>query len=157
MAGLLRPGPAVLPLQRSDQAPHIGNNGTHGLRIYDWARVEVRPWHQPDRRHWVIARRSGARPKEISYYIAYCPAETTPDDPIRIAGRRWAIGECFQSAKQECGLDDYQVRRYPGRHRHMTLAMAAHACLTVLRARELDAGNADPPSSSTSASSRSDA
>ncbi|MFE0420465.1 hypothetical protein [Streptomyces tendae] len=69
-----------------------------------------------------------------------------------------AIEECFQSAKQECGLDDYQVRRYPGWHRHMILAMAAHACLTVLRARELDVGKAetDPPSSSTSASPRYD-
>ncbi|MDQ1046278.1 hypothetical protein QFZ76_004514 [Streptomyces sp. V4I2] len=64
-----------------------------------------------------------------------------------------------QTAKQECGLDDYQVRRYPGWHRHMTLAMAAHACLTVLRARQLDTGKAetDPPSSSTSASPKSDA
>uniref|UniRef100_UPI001F390686 IS701 family transposase n=1 Tax=Streptomyces sp. NRRL S-813 TaxID=1463919 RepID=UPI001F390686 len=132
--------------------------GAHGLRIYDWARVEVRPWHRSDRRHWVIARRSVARPQEISYYIAYCPAETTLDELIRIAGSRWAIEECFQSAKQECGLDDYQVRRYPGWHRHMTLAMAAHACLTVLRARELDAEKAetDPPSSSTSASPRYD-
>jgi len=52
--------------------------------------------------------------------------------------------------KQECGLDDYQVRRCPGWHRHMTLAIAAHACLTVLRARQLDAEKAetDPPSSS---------
>lgn len=133
-------------------------SGAHGLRIYDWARVEVRPWHRPDRRHWVIARRSVSRPEEISYYIAYCPAQTTLDDLIRIAGSRWAIEECFQSAKQECGLDDYQVRRYPGWHRHMTLALAAHACLTVLRARELDAGKAetDPPSSSTSASPKYD-
>ncbi|MGX1117396.1 SRSO17 transposase [Streptomyces ambofaciens] len=78
-------------------------HGAHGQRIYDWARVEVRPWHRPDRRHWVIARRSVARPQEISYYIAYCPAGTTLDDLIRIAGSRWAIEECFQSAKQECG------------------------------------------------------
>lgn len=61
--------------------------------------------------------------------------------------------ECFQTAKDASGLDDYQVRRCPGWHRHMTLAMAAHACLTVLRARELDTEEAetDPPSSSTSA------
>ena len=114
--------------------------GAHGRRIYDWARVEVRPWHREDRRHWVIARRSVSRPEEISYYIAYCPADTTLDELIRIAGSRWAVEECFQTAKQECGLDDYQVRRYPGWHRHMTLAMAAHACLTVLRARELGHG-----------------
>ena len=104
--------------------------GAHGRRIFDWARVEVRPWHREDRRHWVLARRSVSRPEEISYYIAYCPADTTLDELIRIAGSRWAVEECFQTAKQECGLDDYQVRRYPGWHRHMTLAMAAHACLT---------------------------
>jgi SRSO17 transposase len=120
--------------------------------------VEVRPWHRPDRRHWVLARRSVGRPENISYYIAYCSAQTTLDELIRIAGSRWAIEECFQSAKQECGLDDYQVRRYPGWHRHMTLAMAAHACLTVLRARQLDTGKAetDPPSSSTTASPKYD-
>ncbi|WP_306315010.1 IS701 family transposase [Streptomyces hydrogenans] len=125
-------------------------NGSHGPRVFDWARVEVRPWHREDRRHWVIARRSVRRPEEISYYIAYCPVGTTLDQLIHVAGARWAVEECFQAAKQECGLDDYQVRRYPGWHRHMTLAMAAHACLTVLRARELDAGKAetDPPASS---------
>ncbi|ELS50361.1 putative IS4 family transposase [Streptomyces viridochromogenes Tue57] len=112
-------------------------DGAHGRRIYDWARVEVRPWHRVDRRHWVLARRSVSRPEEISYYIAYRPAETTLDQLIHIAGSRWAIEECFQSAKQECGLDDYQVRRYPGWHRHMSLAMAAHSCLTVLRASQL--------------------
>ncbi|MET8804357.1 hypothetical protein ABZX53_17015, partial [Streptomyces sp. NPDC004546] len=99
------------------------------------------------------------KPNEMaSNYIAYCPAETTLDELIRIAGSRWAIEECFQSAKQECGLHDYQVRRYPCWHRHMTLAMAAHACLTVLRAREPHAGKAetDPPSSSTSASPKYD-
>ncbi|WP_333768045.1 IS701 family transposase [Streptomyces sp. IBSBF 2435] len=137
-------------------------DGAHGPRVYDWARVGVRPWHRPDRRHYVLARRSVARPQEISYYIAYCPADTTLDQLIRIAGSRWAVEECFQTAKGECGLDDYQVRRYDGWHRHTTLAMAAHACLTVLRARALntaDAGKAetDPPSSSTTASPRSDA
>ncbi len=133
--------------------------GAHGLRVFDWARVEVRPWYRPDRRHWVIARRSVRRPQEISYYIAYCPAGTTLDELIHIAGSRWAVEECFQTAKQECGLDDYQVRRYPGWHRHITLAMAAHACLTVLRACAFDARKAetDPPTSSTSAWPRSDA
>ncbi len=79
----------------------------HGRRIYDWARVEVRPWHRADRRHWVLARRSVSRPEEISYYIAYCPAGTTLDQLIRIAGSRWAVEGCFQTAKQECCPDDY--------------------------------------------------
>lgn len=133
--------------------------GAHGRRVYDWARVEVRPWHREDRKHWAIARRSVSRPDQISYYIAYCPADTTLDGLIHVAGSRWAVEECVRTAKQECGLDDYQVRRYPGWHRHITLAMAAHACLTVLKAREADTGKAetDPPSSYPSPSPNSDA
>lgn len=125
-------------LPRQKWKRHSCGDGTHGRRTYDWARVEVRPRHRQDRKHWVLARRSVGRPEETAYYIAYCPAQTTLDELIRIAGSPWAVEECFKSARQECGLDDYQVRRYPGWHRHMTLAMAAHACLTVLRPRELN-------------------
>ena len=46
-------------------------DGAHGLRVYDWARVEVRPWHRLDRKHWVLARRSITDPTKIAYYIAY--------------------------------------------------------------------------------------
>jgi SRSO17 transposase len=45
----------------------------------------------------------------------------------RVAGVRWAIEETFQTAKNEVGLDHYQVRRYGGWYRHVTLAMLAHA------------------------------
>jgi SRSO17 transposase len=114
--------------------------GSHGPRIYDWARVEVRPWHRPDRRHWVLARRSISDPTQLAYYIAYAPAETTLDELIAVAGTRWAIEECFQTAKGQCGLDDYQVRRYDAWHRHITLAMAVHAYLTSLRAQQLEKG-----------------
>ncbi|MEV5308800.1 IS701 family transposase [Streptomyces diastaticus] len=114
--------------------------GAHGPRIYDWARVEVRPWHRPDRKHWVLARRSISDPTKVAYYIAYAPAEATLNELIAVAGARWAIEECFQTAKGQCGLDDYQVRRHPGWHRHITLAMAVHAYLTVVRAQQLEKG-----------------
>jgi hypothetical protein len=32
-----------------------------------------------------------------SYDIAYCPAETTLDRLIRVAGSRWAIEECSRA------------------------------------------------------------
>ncbi|MEV6181727.1 hypothetical protein [Streptomyces sp. NPDC052015] len=31
---------------------------------------------------------------------------------VRAAGARWAIEECFQAAKNEAGLDQYQARHY---------------------------------------------
>ena len=39
-----------------------------------------------------------------------------------------------QAAKGECGLDEYEVRRWNAWHRHMTLAMLAHALLVAMRA-----------------------
>ena len=41
---------------------------------------------------------------------------------------------CFQAAKGQVGLDEYQVRRYIPWYRHTTLAMIAHAFLAVTAA-----------------------
>jgi SRSO17 transposase len=51
-----------------------------------------------------------------------------------VAGCRWAIESAFEQAKQEVGLDDYEVRSWDGWHRHVTLALLAHAFLEALRA-----------------------
>ena len=52
-----------------------------------------------------------------------------------MAGSRWAVGECFQTARNETGLDHYQVRRYDAWYRHVPrLAMLAHAYLSVTAA-----------------------
>ncbi|MDT0439515.1 MULTISPECIES: IS701 family transposase [Streptomyces] len=122
-----------LPRDQWERRPY---GDAHGGRTADWARVEIRPRHRADRTHWALARRSAGCPDDVSYYVVYCPARTGLDELIRVVDSRAALEECFRTARQECGLDDYQVRRYPGWHRHMTLAMAAHACLTVLRARQ---------------------
>jgi SRSO17 transposase len=110
--------------------------GAHGPRVYDWARVAIRPLWEEGWGHWVLARRSITDPTEIAYYVCYGPAHATLQDLILVAGARWQVGEAFQSAKSECGLDHYQVRRYDAWYRHVTLAMAALACLTAIRAAE---------------------
>ncbi|MFI2380597.1 hypothetical protein ACH5AO_37170 [Streptomyces sp. NPDC018964] len=38
-------------------------------------------------------------------------------------------------AKDECGLEKYEVRRCPGWHRHVTPAVLAHAGLSALVAQ----------------------
>ena len=54
---------------------------------------------------------------------------------MRVAGTRWTIEECFKEAKGEVGLDQYEVRKWDGWYRHITLAMLAHACLRRQAAR----------------------
>ncbi|MFJ3762815.1 hypothetical protein [Streptomyces sp. NPDC090080] len=56
---------------------------------------------------------------------------------------RWAIEEAFQAAKNECGLDQYEVRRYTGWMRHITLAILAHAFLAVIAADAAAKGAAE--------------
>jgi hypothetical protein len=120
-------------------------DGAKGPRRYDWAvaRLPVNVVFDPDpptHHRWVMARRSLARPDELAYYLAYAPAGTTVDQLVRIAGMRWAIEACFQAAKNECGLDQYEVCRYPGWYRHITLAMLAHAFLAAMSAAAIERG-----------------
>lgn len=116
--------------------------GAHGHRLYQWARAAVRPHWQGGFGHWVLARRNLADPTDIAYYVCYGPAATRLKDLVQIAGARWQVEECFQTAKGECGLDHYQVRLYRAWYRHITLAMAALACLTAIRAHEATKGAA---------------
>jgi SRSO17 transposase len=108
-------------------------NGAHGQRIYDWAAVDIRPLRRPDVGHWLLARRSVSDPTEIAYYICFGLADTDLRELVRVAGSRWAIEESFQTAKNETGLDHYQVRRYEAWYRHITLSMAAAVFLALTR------------------------
>jgi hypothetical protein len=61
------------------------------------------------------------------------PKETPLPELVRVAGTRWTIEACFEAAKGEVGLNQYEVRSWTGWHRHITLALLAHAYLAVLR------------------------
>ena len=113
-------------------------DGAHGPRVYDWVTVAIRRDFGPDRRGWVLARRSVSDPSEIAYYLCYGPRGTRLRNLVRVAGARWQVEETFQTGKNEVGLDHYQVRRYDAWYAHITLSMTALAFLAVTRAREAD-------------------
>jgi len=110
-------------------------DGAHGPRVYDWAWTPIRATFPHERRGWVLARRSIST-GEIAYYRCFGARGTRLRDLVRVAGARWAIEESFQTAKNEVGLDQYQVRRYDAWYAHITLAMAAAAFLVVTRCIE---------------------
>ena len=102
--------------------------------------MKIRPLQESAKGYWLLARRSIAKPTELAYYVCFGPAGTTLAELARVAGTRWAIEECFEEAKGEVGLDEYEVRRWDGWYRHITLAMLAHAYLTVIRHQALEQG-----------------
>jgi len=108
-------------------------DGAHGPRVYDWARVDVRPWRELGDGHWLLVRRNVRDPGEVAYYLCFAGERTPLEELVRVAGSRWAVEECFQTAKNETGLDHYQVRGYRAWYRHITLSMAALVFLVRLR------------------------
>src|SRR5215213_7064823 len=127
--------------------------GAHGLRLYDWARIELLAGFDPGWARWVLARRSipkrADEPAELTLYVCAGPVGTTLEQLVAVAGSRWRIEECFQGAKNEAGLASYQVRDYTAWYRHITLAMLAHAYLSATRATaEKGAPQPEPASSS---------
>ncbi len=73
----------------------------------------------------------------------YAPVSVEIAELAQMTGSRWTIQECFQAAKNECGLEEYGVRHYPGWYRHIALAMLAHAVLTALAAQAGEAAKGD--------------
>ena len=110
--------------------------GSKGQRFYQWAFVPFpTPTERGMHKGWLV-RRSLKDPEDLAYYFTHAPAGTKLKKLVEVAGSRWAIEECFEQAKGETGLDEYEVRSWTGWHRHITLSMFAQAFLSVLRAKE---------------------
>jgi len=107
-------------------------HGAKGRRLYDWTRIQLAAPAAAGYTRWLLVRRS-RRDGELAFYACFGPAETSLLGLVRVAGTRWAVEEGFQQAKNEVGLDHYEVRRWPGWYRHITLALLAHAFLVVTR------------------------
>ena len=113
--------------------PLSGGDGSKGPRLYDWGWLPIGPGSEPDQRHWLLVRRSIADPDDLAYYACFGTGEVSLAELVRVAGTRWIIEDAFKEAKQEVGLDEYEVRLWVGWRRHITLAMLAHAFLAVIR------------------------
>jgi SRSO17 transposase len=81
--------------------------GAHGLRLYDWARIELLAGFDPGWARWVLARRSihtDGEQAELAFYVCAGPAETSLEQLVAVAGSRWRIEGCFQAVKNQAGL-----------------------------------------------------
>ena len=119
-------------------------DGSKGPRLYDWALVAT---DSDD--HWLLARRSlqpGEKGDlELAFYRCHSPRPVTLAELAAVAGARWGVEDCFAEAKNEAGLDHYQVRRYRAWYRHITLSMLAHAFLAVTAHAARPAPSPPPP------------
>jgi hypothetical protein len=107
--------------------------GSKGPRLYDWAYLPYRGGAPAGWAKGLLVRRKLDEPDELTFHLTLAPEATDLATLVRVAGTRWTIESCFEAAKGEVGLDEYEVRSWTGWHRHVTLAMLAHAYLAVIR------------------------
>ncbi len=87
---------------------------------------------------WLIAERP-LRPvgdnksgeEELKYYYSSLGEDVSLERLAALAHSRWAIEQFYEDAKGECGLGDYQGRRFDGLHRHLALSMVAYSFLML--------------------------
>lgn len=89
----------------------------------------------PGRRHCLIVARN-VLTNEVKYFVSNrVPGETrvTLRRLLRVAFQRWSVESCFRQAKEELGLDHYEVRGWRCLHRHFYLTQLAQLFCARLR------------------------
>jgi len=110
--------------------------GEKGPIGHEWAAmriVECRK-HLPGPDRWLLARRSMGNPTEIAFYLADAPPDVSLGVLAKVASSRYTIEQCFGEAKDDVGMDHYEVRQWQSWYRHITLCMMALTWLTMARA-----------------------
>jgi SRSO17 transposase len=115
-------------------------DGTKGPRLDDWAYLELADleaaeYDDQSTGLWtrgLLIRRSIAD-DDLAFFTTWCPAGTSIETLVRVEGRRWAIEDAFETAKNELGLHHDETRSWHGWHRHVSLVMLAFAMLAVIR------------------------
>jgi SRSO17 transposase len=108
-------------------------DGSQGDRLFDWCWVQLTPEDAGGAARWLVGRRSLGDEPEVAYFRVFGPATTTLAALALIIGARWTVEDCLEEAKHLVGLDQYEVRGWRPWHRHITLALLAHAFLAVTR------------------------
>jgi SRSO17 transposase len=89
----------------------------------------------PGRQHTLIVARN-VLTGEVKYFVS----NRAPGDHgislrrlLRVAFGRWSVESCFREAKEELGLDHYEVRGWRCLHRHFYLTQLSHLFCARMR------------------------
>lgn len=89
----------------------------------------------PGRRHCLIVARN-VLTGELKYFVSNrVPGErgVTLRWLLRVAFGRWSVESCFRQAKEELGLDHYEVRGWRCVHRHFVVVQLSHLFCARMR------------------------
>jgi SRSO17 transposase len=100
----------------------------------------------PGRRHCLIVARN-VLTQEVKYFLA----NRVPGEKgislrwlLQVAFGRWSVERCFRVAKDELGMDHYQVRGWRCLHRHFYLTQASYLFCARIRQQYDTSGSEQP-------------
>ncbi len=113
------------------------SEGTKGPIEYEFMRrrVVLSKDGLPQKTVWLIIKRTLGCNPTYYFYISNAPENTRLKTFVWLSGLRWAIEQCFEETKSELGMDQYEVRKYPGWNHHILTCMLAHFFLWHLKIR----------------------
>jgi SRSO17 transposase len=115
--------------------------GSQGSMRSRFAFLRVRPAHRDELRHsprdheWLVIEWPKGEAEPTKLWLSTMPADTPPEQLVRLTKIRWRIERDYQELKQEIGLDHFEGRSWRGFHHHGALCVAAYAFLAAERAR----------------------
>ncbi len=113
------------------------SEGTKGPIEYEFTKRRVTLCKEglPSKTVWLLMKRTLGAERKYTYYISNAPVSAGLRLFVWLSGVRWAIEQCFEEAKDELGMDHYEVRKFPGWNHHMLTCMLAHFFLWHLNVR----------------------
>jgi len=113
------------------------SEGTKGPIEYEFTKRRVVLARQglPLKTIWLLIRRTIGDTSQYSYFISNAPVSTRLEKFVWLSGLRWSIEQCFEETKTELGMDQYEVRKFPGWNHHILTSMLAHYFLWHLKIR----------------------
>jgi SRSO17 transposase len=100
--------------------------GEKGWLVADYLQTSVWVWdgEEETARCWHLLVRREVGADSVSHYgLSNAPQETPWQELARVQAQRFFIEHSFREVKSECGMADYQVRRWDAWHHHMALVM----------------------------------
>ena len=107
--------------------------GSKGERWYEWAFTKLCWPASEGMSQDFLVRRNMKNPEDLAYYLCHAAENITLSELAAAAGQRWHIESCFEQAKQEVGLDEYEVRSFWGCYRHIKMSMVGLLLLNIFK------------------------
>src|SRR5919202_201097 len=93
--------------------------GAKGERLFDWAYLELADLEAAESTQslsglWTrgLLIRRNIVDGDLAFFTTWCPAGTGRETLVAVEGRRWAIEDGFETAKNELGLDHNETRSW---------------------------------------------